>query len=194
MDKKRFSTPQITKIALMIAFVSAASYLRIPLPFSEAAITGQTLAVNLVALTLSPLEAFITMFCYWLLGVVGAPVYGGASGPGKMFGPAGGYFIGFIVAVVLIAWLRGKKYNIVRYALVAILIGITIIDGAGFIWMKFAAGMTWKAAFFAGFVPFIPLDIVKCIAAVLIAKPVQVAFYAMEDSMGRGGKKKVEEA
>ena len=164
MDKKKLSTPQITKIALMVAFVSAASYLRIPLPFSEAAITGQTLAVNL-----------------------------GASGPGKMFGPAGGYFIGFIVAVVLIAWLRGKKYNIVRYALVAILIGIPIIDGAGFVWMKFAAGMTWKAAFFAGFVPFIPLDIVKCIAAVLIAKPIQVAFYAMEDSMGHGGKKKVEE-
>ena len=60
--------------------------------------------------------------------------------------------------------------------------------------MKFAAGMTWKAAFFAGFVPFIPLDIVKCIAAVLIAKPIQVAFYAMEDSMGHGGKKKVEDA
>ena len=80
-----------------------------------------------------------------------------------------------------------------RYALVAILIGIPIIDGAGFVWMKFAAGMTWKAAFFAGFAPFIPLDIVKCIAAVLIAKPIQVAFYAMEDSMGQGGKKKVEE-
>ena len=63
MDKKKLSTPQITKIALMVAFVSAASYLRIPLPFSEAAITGQTLAVKLVALTLSPLEAFITLLC-----------------------------------------------------------------------------------------------------------------------------------
>ena len=48
------------------------------------------------------------------------------------------------------------------------------------------------AGFFAGFVPFIPLDIVKCIAAVLIAKPVQVALYAMEDSMGKGSKQKAE--
>lgn len=192
MDKKKLSTPQITKIALMIAFVSAASYLRIPLPFSEAAITGQTLAVNLVALVLSPLEAFITMLCYWLLGVVGAPVYGGPAGPGKMFGPAGGYFAAFMLAVVLIGLLKGKKYSIVRYAIVTILIGIPVIDGIGFIWMKVAAGMTWKAAFFAGFVPFIPLDIVKCIAAVLIAKPVQVALYAMEDSMGKGGKQKAE--
>lgn len=192
MDKKKLSTPQITKIALMIAFVSAASYLRIPLPFSEAAITGQTLAVNLVALVLSPLEAFITMLCYWLLGVVGAPVYGGPAGPGKMFGPAGGYFAAFMLAVVLIGLLKGKKYSIVRYAIVTILIGIPMIDGIGFIWMKTVAGMTWKAAFFAGFVPFIPLDIVKCIAAVLIAKPVQVALYAMEDSMGKGSKQKAE--
>ncbi len=192
MDKKKLSTPQITKIALMIAFVSAASYLRIPLPFSEAAITGQTLTVNLVALVLSPLEAFITMLCYWLLGVVGAPVYGGPAGPGKMFGPAGGYFAAFMLAVVLIGLLKGKKYSIVRYAVVTILIGIPMIDGIGFIWMKTVAGVTWKAAFFAGFVPFIPLDIVKCIAAVLIAKPVQVALYAMEDSMGKGSKQKAE--
>ena len=120
--KMKLSTTQITKIALMTAFVSAASYLRIPLPFSEAAITGQTLAVNLVALVLSPGEAFVTMLCYWLLGVVGAPVYGGAAGPGKMFGPAGGYFAAFMLAVVLIARLRGTKYNIIRYALVTILI------------------------------------------------------------------------
>ncbi len=186
--KMKLSTTQITKIALMTAFVSAASYLRIPLPFSEAAITGQTLAVNLVALVLSPGEAFVTMLCYWLLGVVGAPVYGGAAGPGKMFGPAGGYFAAFMLAVVLIARLRGTKYNIIRYALVTILIGIPVIDGIGFIWMKVAAGMTWKAAFMAGFLPFIPLDIVKCIAAVLLAKPVQSAFYAIEGNMGRAPK------
>lgn len=187
MDEKKMklSTTQITKIALMIAFISAASYLRIPLPFSEGAITGQTLALNLIALILSPGEAFVTMLCYWLLGVVGAPVYGGAAGPGKMFGPAGGYFVGFILAAVLIAKLRGRKYNIIRYTLVTILIGIPVINGVGFIWMKVVAGMTWNAAFLAGFLPYIPLDIVKCIAAVLLAKPVQSAFYAVEGNPGK---------
>ena len=188
MKNKKLSTAQITKIALMVAFVSAASYLRIPLPFSEAAITGQTLAVNLVALILSPGEAFLTMVCYWLLGVVGAPVYGGAAGPGKMFGPAGGYFAAFLLAVVLIAALRGKKYNLIRYTIVTIAVGLVVIDGIGFIWMKMVAGMTWKAAFMAGFVPFIPLDIVKCIAAVLLAKPVQGAFYVIESGNERKSK------
>lgn len=185
MKKIKLSTFQITKIALMVAFVSAASYLRIPLPFSEGAITGQTLAVNLVALTLSPGEAFITMLCYWLLGVVGAPVYGAAAGPGKMFSPAGGYYAAFMLAVVLIAALKGKKYNLLRYIFVTILVGILVIDGIGFVWMKLVADMTWKTAFMAGFLPFLPLDIVKCIGAVLLARPIQSAFYAIESDNGR---------
>lgn len=185
MKKIKLSTFQITKIALMVAFVSAASYLRIPLPFSEGAITGQTLAVNLVALTLSPGEAFITMLCYWLLGVVGAPVYGAAAGPGKMFGPAGGYYAAFMLAVVLIAALKGKKYNLLRYIFVTILVGILVIDGIGYVWMKLVADMTWKTAFMAGFLPFLPLDIVKCIGAVLLARPIQSAFYAIESDNGR---------
>lgn len=173
IKEMKLSTVQITKIAFMVAFICVASYIRVPLPFEVGAITGQTLAVNLIALVLSPGEAFVTMLCYWILGVVGAPVYGGPAGPGKMFGPAGGYFVSFMLAVVLIAVLRGKKYNFLRYALVTILIGIPVINGIGFVWMKLVAGMTWKAAFMTGFVPYIPLDIVKCVAAITLAKPVQ---------------------
>lgn len=180
--KMNLSTVQITKIALMVAFICVASYIRVPLPFEVGAITGQTLAVNLIALVLSPAEAFITMLCYWILGVVGAPVYGGPAGPGKMFGPAGGYFAAFMVAVVLIAALRGKKYNFLRYVLVTVLIGMPVINGIGFVWMKLVAGMTWEAAFMTGFVPYIPLDIVKCLAAITLAKPVQEALSNMNVS------------
>lgn len=185
---KKLSTAQITKIALMVAFISVASYLRIPLPFSNAVITGQTLAVNLIALLLSPGEAFITMFCYWLLGVVGAPVYGGPAGPGKMFGPAGGYFAAFMVAVVVIAALRGSKYSPVRYAMVTIFAGIFIIDGMGCIWMKVVTGITWETAFLTGFLAYLPLDVVKCIGAIALAKPLQSAFWAIEGSRGESNR------
>lgn len=181
--KSKLSTAQITKIALMIAFISVSSYIVIPLPFTTASITGQTLAVNLVAMVLEPGEAFFTLACYWLLGLVGAPIFaGGTSGPGKMFGPTGGYYVGFVIAAVAIAILKGKKYNMVRYSLIAMFIGIPIIDGLGLIWMKFISEMTWKAAFVGAVLPFIPLDIVKCIAAALLAKPICSAFYALEDN------------
>lgn len=164
----------------MVAFISAMSYVRIPLPLSDAAITGQTFAVNVIALLLTPKEAFITMLCYWLLGLVGAPVFGGMAGPGKLFGPAGGYFLAFMLAVVLIGVLRGKKSNVVRHMIVTIAVGILVIDGVGFVWLKMITGMTWKASFFAGVVAFVPLDVVKCVLACMIAKPLKKAMSYIE--------------
>lgn len=180
--KKGFSTQQLTKIAMMIAFVSAMSYVRIPLPFSEAAVTGQTLAVNIIALLLTPGEAFVTMLCYWLLGLVGVPVFGGMGGPGKLFGPGGGYFMAFMLAVVLIGKLRGASYHRMRYLVVTILVGLFVIDGIGFLWLKLVTGMPWSAAFIAGVVAFAPLDIVKCVVACIIVKPLQKALHIMGDT------------
>ena len=178
--KKGFSTAQLTKMAMMIAFVSAMSYVRIPLPFSEAAITGQTLAVNMIALLLTPKEAFVTMCCYWLLGLVGAPVFGGMAGPGKLFGPGGGYFMAFVLAVVLIGLFRGKQYKLSRYIVVTVLVGIFVIDAMGFVWLKFVTGISWKSAFVAGVVAFVPLDIGKCVLASIIVKPLQRALRIMD--------------
>ena len=179
-NSRRFSAQQITKIAMMIAFVSAMSYVRIPLPFSEAAVTGQTLAVNVIALLLTPKEAFVTMLCYWMLGLVGAPVFGGMAGPGKLFGAGGGYFVAFMLAVVLIGMWRGATYNLFRYVVVTVLVGLVVIDGIGFIWLKLVTGMTWQTAFVAGFVAFAPLDVVKCVAASLIVKPLRRALHVVE--------------
>lgn len=179
--KQSFSAKQITKIGMMIAFVSAMSYIRIPLPFSEAAVTGQTLAVNVIALLLTPKEALVTMLCYWLLGLVGAPVFGGMAGPGKMFGPGGGYFLAFMLAAVLIAKLRGKRYHLGRYILVTVLVGLLVIDGIGFLWLKLIAKLTWEAAFFAGVVVFVPLDVLKCVVSCVVVKPLQRAMFVMED-------------
>ncbi len=184
-SKNRFSTQQMTRIAMMVALVSALSYVRIPLPFSEAAVTGQTLAVNIIALLLTPWEAFITMLCYWLLGLVGVPVFGGMGGPGKMFGPAGGYFLAFMLAVVLIGKLRGESYHLIRYIVLTVLVGVIVIDGIGFVWLKLLTGMSWDVAFIAGVVAFVPLDIVKCVIACMIVKPLRRALHVMEDIGGK---------
>lgn len=178
---KMFSTKQMTRIAMMIAFISALSYVRIPLPFSEAAVTGQTLALNVIALLLTPTEAVVTMACYWLLGLVGAPVFGGMAGPGKLFGPGGGYFIAFMLAAALIAKLRGGKYRFGRYLLVTVLIGVFVIDGIGFVWLKLVTGMNWQTAFVAGVVAFAPLDILKCVVACIVVKPLRKALYMLDD-------------
>lgn len=186
-SKNKMSTMQITKVALMIAFVSVSSYIVIPLPFTAASITGQTLAINILALLLSPWESFITMMCYWFLGLVGAPIFaGGTAGPGKMFGPTGGYYIGFIVAPVIISILKGKKYKLGRYLVVTICVGMPVIYIIACAWMTIVGNMSLRAAFIGGAAPFIPLDIVKCVAAIVIVKPIQKLFvYPINSCMKR---------
>ncbi len=175
------SVRQMARIAMMIAFISAMSFVRIPLPFSEAALTGQTLAMNIIALILTPKEAFVTMFCYWSLGLVGVPVFGGMAGPGKMFGPGGGYFMAFMLAVLLIGNLRGGKYHLGRYIVVTVLVGLIVVDGLGCVWLKLVTGFTWETAFIAGFVAFIPLDVVKCVVACIAVRPLQKAMRVLEN-------------
>ena len=177
MTKSRNKTLEMTRLALLIAMNCVSAYLIIPLPFSMSPLALQTLVVNLVAFLLTPKQAFITMFAYILIGFIGVPVFtGGTAGPAKLFGPTGGYIWGFLIAVVLIAYLKGKVYNFRRFAVVGICIGIPVIYLFGAIWLKFLTDMNWEAVFLTGVLPFIPLDIVKCLVAVIIARPIYKLF------------------
>lgn len=156
----------------MTAFLIVASYIVIPLPFALTALSVQTLAVNLIALLLSPVEAGTAIVVYILLGAIGVPVFnGGNGGLNYILGPTGGFFIGFLIAVVLISALKGKTYRLQRYILVTVFVGIPVIYIFAVGWMVIVTGLSVKAAFLTGCAPFLPLDTVKCIVACLIAKP-----------------------
>lgn len=174
--KQKFTTQELTKMALLTTMICISAYIIIPLPFSPVSLTAQTLIVNLIALLLSPGQAAFSIGIYLLLGLVGLPVFsGGMGGPAKLFGPTGGYLLSYLIAVVLISWLKGKKYNFIRYSSVTILVGMPIIYLLGSIYMRILTGMDWTGVLSAAVLPFIPLDFFKCICAALIAKPVQVA-------------------
>ena len=125
---QKFNTVELTKMALLTALICVSAYIVIPLPFTPASLTAQTLVVNLIALLLTPRQAAFTMVVYILLGLTGLPVFsGGMGGPGKLFGPTGGYIMSWIPAVMLMSWLKGKYYSFKRYCLVTILVGMPVI-------------------------------------------------------------------
>ena len=133
-------TAEMTKMALMVAMNCVSAYIIIPLPFSLSPIALQTMIVNLTGYVLNAKQAFMTMLVYLLVGLAGVPVFtGGSAGPGKLFGPTGGYIIGFFQ-------------------------------------LKLITGMDWDKAIMTGALPFIPLDIVKCLAAAVIAGPINRIF------------------
>ena len=170
-------TAEMTKMALMVAMNCVSAYIIIPLPFSLSPLALQTLIVNLTGYVLNAKQAFMTMLVYLLVGLAGVPVFtGGSAGPGKLFGPTGGYIIGFLVTAVFLAYFKGEKYNFKRYALLGCVIGIPLIYVFGVVQLKLITGMGWDKAIMTGALPFIPLDIVKCLAAALIAGPINRIF------------------
>lgn len=170
-------TAEMTKMALMVAMNCVSAYIIIPLPFSLSPLALQTLIVNLTGYVLNAKQAFMTMLVYLLVGLAGVPVFtGGSAGPGKLFGPTGGYIIGFLVTAVFLAYFKGEKYNFKRYALLGCVIGILLIYVFGVVQLKLITGMGWDKAIMTGALPFIPLDIVKCLAAAVIAGPINRIF------------------
>lgn len=164
----------LTVMALLTALLCASAYMIFPLPFSPVSVTAQTLVVNLLALVLLPKQAVMVMFVYMLLGLVGLPVFsGGMGGPAKLFGPTGGYLFSWIPATFFISWLKGKRYHLGRYCVVTICVGMPIIYAMGSVYMNLLTGMDLMAVLMAAVIPFIPMDIAKCVGAAVLAKSVQ---------------------
>lgn len=169
------STRELTKISLLVAMNCVSAYIIIPLPFSMSPLALQTLVVNMVALLLTPRQAFLTMLVYLLLGLAGVPVFtGGTAGPGKLFGPTGGYIWAFLPSVAVMAWAKGKEYDFWRYILVTTLIGMPMIYFFGVLQLMFLTGMNWWQAVVMGVLPFVIGDVAKAVCAAFLAQKVRV--------------------
>lgn len=111
---------------------------------------------------------------YLLMGLAGLPVFtGGTAGPGKLFGPTGGYIICFALAAVLISILRGKHNGFKICALLGVFVGIPVIYAGGALQLKLLTGMDWQQAFVTGVLPFIPMDVVKVVAAAYLTQSIK---------------------
>lgn len=171
LPKTKISTRELTKMTLLTALLCISSYIIIPLPFSLASITAQTIIINLIAFLLKPKQAFTTISVFLLLGLIGIPVFsGGGAGPSKLFGPTGGYLFGYLIAATVISFLKGKDFNIKKCIFLSIVVGMPIIYILGAGYMEFLTKMNFKALITTSVLPFIPLDILKCILAAFLAK------------------------
>lgn len=163
---KQLNIQDITKISLCAALLCVASYLVIPLPFTPIVISFHTIMVNVIGLILKPKEAAFTLLIYLLMGFIGLPVFSaGTAGPAKLFGSTGGFYFGFLAAVIGISFLKGKKNSFLRYCIVTIGIGLPLQHFFAILFMCIHNGWNIPAAFMTVSLPFILGDIVKCVMA-----------------------------
>lgn len=171
-NKRRISTADMVQMAMFAAILSVSAYISIPLPFPGAPhITLQNFCILLIAL-LFPWDQALLIACVWmLLGIVGVPVFiGGKAGIGYLASnPWGGYTLAFLPTVFLMAYLRRNEYKRVRYTIISVL-GAVLIDVLGMVYLRFypQSGYNWTMAVTAGFIAFLPLDMVKAAVAAQI--------------------------
>lgn len=81
--------------ALMAALIAAGAFINIPI--GPVPISLQTMFLVCSGFLLGPRQGMLAVVLYLVAGFVGLPVFaGGAAGLGHLFGPTGGYLIGFI--------------------------------------------------------------------------------------------------
>ncbi len=160
--------PRLADAGLVVGaslFVALMAQARIDLPFSPVPITGQTFAVLLVGAALGARRGAAALAVYVLEGAVGLPVFaGGTAGLARLFGPTGGYLIGFVVAAWLVGWLAERGFDRrVHTALAAFLAGEAAIFACGLAGLALFVGVGQVLAL--GLLPFLPGEAIKLAGA-----------------------------
>ncbi len=164
----RISTHEMAKMAICVAFLCVSAQLSFPLPFTPGMVTGLTLALGVAAFVLTPKQTFLVVTVYILLGAAGLPVFAGASGIGRLLGPAGGFYFAWLVAYPLVSKFKGSSFHFRRYALANIILGmpVTYVGGVSSMMLLMDVNL-WQAMTMAVF-PFIPGDILKALGAAFL--------------------------
>ena len=150
--------------ALFAAIIGILAQITIPLPLIP--ITGQTLAVGLAATILGSRLGTVATLLYIAMGAVGIPVFAQMTGGlGVIFGPTGGFIVGFIPTAFIIGLYIEKTAPTILQACIANIIGMFITLAFGAVWLKISANLSWTAALMSSVVPFLAVGVIKAILA-----------------------------
>lgn len=131
--------------------------------------TLQTFIIGLSVTLLGTHTGTWSIVIYLLLGLIGLPVFaGGSAGIGVLFGPTGGFLIGFIFNGLVTGLIIDKTQANYLWGILGNIAGaaVTLLFGAA--WLKFGTGMSFIDALNAGVTPFVIPGIVKAVAAGVI--------------------------
>jgi biotin transport system substrate-specific component len=172
---KRRTVTGLTMTALFAALIAAGTFVAIPLPFSPVPIVLQNLFALLAGLVLGPVLGAAAAGLYLAAGLIGAPVFaGGTGGLARLFGPTGGFLIGYLLAAftagLIAGFPRPEQKTPLWRIIAAVAAGLLIVYVPGVAWFKLSTGRTWAAALTGGCIPFIPGDVVKGVVAAVAAK------------------------
>ncbi len=162
----------VIPISAFVLLMALASRVVIPLPFSPVPITLQVLFVILSGLVLGSKRAATVQISYLTLILMGVPLTAyGLSGPIAFASPTAGYLLAFVPATYFVG-LYSEKFKGNFHFLLAGIIGIVVIYLGGTAWLSMYL-RDFSQALKLGVAPFILVDILKAVVAVILAKGLQ---------------------
>lgn len=184
----------VVMCGLSIALMAVSAWVTIPLgpvPF-----TLQILAISFVLFALKPSQALMALGCYILLGALGLPVFSSfRGGLGALMGPTGGFIIGMFVGACVALGVAhvvrntkvfssektvsffGAKIRsgfLMRNVLIGVLF-LLVVYLIGWFQLMMVSNLAPEVAFAVGVAPFVLIDTVKIIGAILLAQAVGAA-------------------
>jgi len=169
--------PQIKKEALLYdfiliigasIFIALSAQIAFAVPFSPVPITGQTFAVLLTGTLLGSRRGSLAVVAYLLEGISGLPVFAQAQfGLVHLFGPTGGYLVGFVPAAFLSGLLVEFGWGKSMFGALGIMMLGTIVI--------FVCGLSGLKIFFGnnnvldvGLYPYLPGAVIKVALAAIV--------------------------
>jgi len=183
--KWRHSLSLVNKavLALGIACLTGlVAQIRIFLPWTPVPITGQTFAVLLAGVLLGRGWGGISQAMYVVMGVAGIPWFANFSrGYSVLFGPTGGYLIGFILAALFIGYFTDKyirarsflpMFGLMLFANFVLIHGPGLLQLELWFYITKTTKLTLCKLLKIGTLPFIVGDIIKITVAAALAKAI----------------------
>lgn len=166
----------------MAGLTGILAQIKVMLPWTPVPITGQTFAPLLFGVLLGRWWGGISQAIYVILGAVGIHWFAGMNGGySALFGPSGGYLIGFILAALFVGHFTDKYIrarNFVSLFCLMLFANFVLIYIPGLIqlgiWFRVVKGTpaTLLQLISMGALPFIAGDIIKIAAAATLAKSI----------------------
>ena len=153
----------------MTAVICILGPLALNIPVSPVPISLGTLAIYFVISVLGMKLGTISVIIYILLGLVGVPVFTGfSSGPAKLFGPTGGYIIGYIFLALICGFFVDRFAGKLPLYILGMLLGTAVLYFFGTLWLGHQMDFTFTQALMAGVIPYIPGDLIKLAVAITV--------------------------
>ena len=172
MKRKNFAS--YAQIAMGAALIAVCAWIAIPYPASDISFTLQTFAVFSVAGLLGMKKGTASVLVYIALGACGAPVFSGFANLYTLISKASaGYVVGFVFTALIVGVFADRFGRKILPLCVGMCIGLVACYAFGTAWfmMRFSAvngAIALGSVLGMCVVPYIPVDIAKIVAAVII--------------------------